>query len=174
LEDESKVYQRIGEFVVSFQWLETKLREIGWFIIDPERTIWPPEELRDITNQKLIDRVHSLFIEALLKCDLGAELEQDFVISFADCAKNLHELRKSRNNILHSAFVELKAGGEVQGLLRSSSRIKRNDESGEPVFDQELLTPNSFEKEMLKMGESAFFLNRAYIQLIHRYPHGGA
>ena len=30
-----KIYQRIGEFVVCYQWLENKFREIGWLILDP-------------------------------------------------------------------------------------------------------------------------------------------
>nr|WP_057929649.1 hypothetical protein [Burkholderia ambifaria] len=38
MSNEQAVYQRIGEFTVSFQWIENKLREIGWFILDPERT----------------------------------------------------------------------------------------------------------------------------------------
>jgi len=27
--NEEKVYQRIGEFVVAYQWLESRIREIG-------------------------------------------------------------------------------------------------------------------------------------------------
>lgn len=50
--DEALVYQRIVEFAVSFQWLENKLREIGWFIMDPERKDWPPKGLRALTNEK--------------------------------------------------------------------------------------------------------------------------
>jgi hypothetical protein len=30
-----KIYQRIGEFVVCFQWLEDLIRQIGWLVIDP-------------------------------------------------------------------------------------------------------------------------------------------
>ncbi|MDP2594823.1 hypothetical protein [Alteromonas stellipolaris] len=174
MEDESRVYQRIGEFVVSFQWIENKLREIGWFIIDPERVVWPPEKLRNIRNEELVDRVHEMFIQAISKCALGSDQEQEFKVSFDSCAKDLHELRISRNNILHSAFIEFKAGGVVQGLLRSSPKMKINEESGEPIFDQEFLTPDSFEQDMKKMGEAAFFLNRAYTQLIHRYPQENA
>lgn len=35
-------YKAIGEFVVVFQWAESKYREIGWFILDPEQIEWPP------------------------------------------------------------------------------------------------------------------------------------
>ena len=168
------VYQRIGEFAVSFQWLENKLREIGWFVLDPERAQWPPTGLRNLTNEKLVDRVHDLFVQALPKCKLGKDLEEDFKDSFASSVKVLHQLRRDRNRILHSAFIELKAGGEVQGLLRSNPKIQIDEETGEVLFDQELLTAESFSKEMKMMADVSLFLNRAYLQLIHRFPDGGA
>ncbi len=174
MSDEGFVYQRIGEFTVSFQGLENKLREIGWFILDPDRKNWPPKGLRALTNEKLIDRVHELFLQALSPCKLGAELEADFKASFAACAEALHQLRRERNRILHSAFVELKAGGEVVGLMRSNPRLNVDEETGDVLYDQEMLTPESFAEEMRKMGEAAMFLGRAYLQLIHRYPHGDA
>lgn len=170
--DEALVYQRIGEFTVSFQWLENRLREIGWFVIDPRRRQWPPKDLRSLTNEKLVDRVHELFLQALPKCKLPPDLEDDFKSSFAACAATLHELRRDRNRILHSAFIELKAGGEVVGLLRSNPKLSVDEETGEPLYDQELLSGDSFASEMQKMGEAAIFLDRAYMQLIQRYTCG--
>jgi hypothetical protein len=174
LPNEALVYQRIGEFAVTFQWLEHKLREIGWFILDPGRKDWPPKELRRLTNEKLIDNVHELFIQALPRCELDAALETDFKVSFASCVRELHQLRRDRNRILHSAFIELKAGGEVRGLMRTNPRLDVDEETDEVLYDQELLTPESFAEEMRKMAEAAVFLGRAYLQLIHRYPDGGA
>ena len=172
--EEAIVYQRIGEFTVSFQWLENRLREIGWLVLDPDRVQWPPRKLRSLTNQELIDEVHDLFKGALPKCNLGAELEADLSRSFAACALELHQLRRDRNRILHSAFIELKAGGEVIRLMRSNPKLHVDEETGEPLFDQEMLSPGSFATEMQRMAEAANFLNRAYMQLIYRYPAGGA
>ncbi len=171
---ESLVYQRIGEFTVTFQWLENKLREIGWFILDPDRAEWPPKGLRNLTNEKLIDKVHGLFVAALPTCRLPSDLETQFIDSFATAAKNLHQLRRDRNRILHSAFIELKAGGEVQGILRSNPKLHLDDETGEVLFEREMLTADSFSAEMQRMAEVAVFLNQAYLQLIHRYPQAGA
>lgn len=171
---EEKIYQRIGEFAVCFQWIENKLCEIGWLILDPERSEWPPKGLRNITNEKLIDKVHELFIETLPTCELSSELEIEFKESIVSCVKTLHQLKRDRNRILHSAFVELKAGGELLGLVRSNPRIKVDDETSETLFVQEYLTPDSFSKEMKKMAEAALFLNRVHTQLIARYPNGGA
>lgn len=172
--NESLVYQRIGEFAVTFQWLEHKLREIGWFILDPDRKNWPPKDLRKLKNERLISRVHELFIQALPRCRLDAALEEDFRTSFASCAQQLHQLRRDRNRILHSAFVELKAGREVHGLMRINPRLEVDEETGEVLYDEEFLTPESFSEEMRRMADAAMFLSRAYLQLIHRYPHGGA
>lgn len=172
--DEALVYQRIGEFAVSFQWLENKLCEIGWFIMDPGRKDWPPKGLRALTNEKLIDKVHELFLQALPQCKLEHELEDDFKTSFAACTEALHQLRRDRNRILHSAFIELKAGGEVVGLMCSNPRTTIDEETGSVLYDQEMLEPESFDNEMRKMGEAAMFLGRAYIQLIHSFPHGDA
>jgi hypothetical protein len=124
LNSEERTYQRIGEFAVTFQWLENKLREIGWFILDPERSEWPPKSLRNFTNEKLVNKVHKLFVEALPKCRLSAELDTEFKKSMDSYAKMLHQLRRDRNRIFHSAFIELKAGGEVQGLVRSDPRLE--------------------------------------------------
>lgn len=171
---EELTYQRIGEFTVSFQWIENKLREIGWFILDPDRSNWPPADLRSLTNEKLIDRVHELYVQALPKCELPQELESDFKKHFENSAKLLHQLRRDRNRILHSAFIELRAGSEVQGILRSNPKIQVDEESGEVLFEQEILTSESFVKEMTMMADLALFLNRVYLQLIHRHPNGGA
>ena len=141
---EEKIYQRIGEFAVSFQWLENKLREIGWFILDPERSEWPPKSLRNLTNEKLIDKIHELFIEALPKCKLSSELEIEFKGSIDSCVRTLHQLRRNRNRILHSAFIELKAGGEVHGLVRSNPRLGVDEETGETLFDQRYLSWTQF------------------------------
>lgn len=170
MNNEEKIYQRIGEFVVSVQWIENLLREIGRFILNPDRTGWPPTGPLNLTNEKLIDSVHRLFVEALPKCRLGPELEAEYKASFESCVKTLHKLRRDRTRILNSAFFELKAGGDVQGIMRSTLADEVDAETGERLFDQELLTPESFSKEMDEIANAALVLNRAYLQLIHRYP----
>jgi hypothetical protein len=59
--DLDRVYQRIGEFVVSFQSLEHRIREIGWLLVDPHRAEWPPTQLRNLTNNDLLRRVQELY-----------------------------------------------------------------------------------------------------------------
>ncbi|MCU1269198.1 MAG: hypothetical protein JWN74_492 [Acidobacteriaceae bacterium] len=134
-----KVYQRIGEFVVCFQWMEDKFRQIGSLILDPIRKEWPPMSLRNLSNKKLIDQVETLFVNLVRGLDVedrDARI-RDFKTIVAGC----HELRHYRNNLLHSAYIELKGGGEVLGILRSNPNVKIDPTKGEKVFDEEAVPP---------------------------------
>lgn len=90
MSEEAQIYQRIGEFVVSFQAIENNLLEIGWFIQNPDGKEWLLRGLRNITNEKLINAVHQLFMEAIPKCELRAEIETDFRESFSATVSTLH------------------------------------------------------------------------------------
>lgn len=68
-------------------------------------------------------------------------------------APRFHKLRPVRNSILHSAYIELKAGGEVQALMRSDPKFGVDEETGKAMFDQELLSEKSFEFEFKEMAE---------------------
>jgi hypothetical protein len=78
--DTDKIYQRIGEFVVCFQWLEHKFREIGWLILDPWPKEWPPKQLRKEGSEELIGKVESLFVDVIRRLDVPGQDEriQDF------------------------------------------------------------------------------------------------
>lgn len=168
--DEDKIYRRIGEFVVSFQWLENRIREIGWYILDPNRGNWPPMDLRNDTTADLFAKVEKLFLDALPRCRLDPDLEADFRSLFAKSAERFRNLRRARNKILHSAYIELKAGGEVHGVMRSDPKLIPDSETGKPLFDQEILSERSFEDEFREMAELDLFFNRCYTQLINRFP----
>lgn len=168
--EEAIIYRRIGELVVSFQWLEHRIREIGWLVLDPGRRNWPPMDLRRESAKELFAEVEKLFLDALPSCRLDPVLEADFRSSFTTHAKRFHDLRRARNKILHSAYVELKAGDDVLAVMRSGSRLEVDDETGEPLFDQEILSDKSFEFEMREIAELDLFFSRCYLQLIHRLP----
>lgn len=148
--DQAKAYQRIGEFVVCFQSIENQIREIGWFILDSGRKDRLPKLLRKDTNAALFEKVQSLFLAALPICRLGAELEADFPVSFAENRGRFQNLRRARSRILHSTFIELKAGGEVRGLLRSNPQVSVDTKTGEVSFDQDFLSENSSQTNSLK------------------------
>ncbi len=161
-------YRRIGEFVVSFQWIEDLLRQIGWFILDPSRAEWPPKQLRNETTAALSDKVDSLFAEAIMKC--GLEDAEQRKADFHSLIMRFHEIRKLRNRHLHSAYIELKAGGEAQALLRSNPKFDIDPETNETLIDQVIIGPESFDGEMKEMAEIAAALGIHYRQLIHLLP----
>lgn len=166
--DYDKLMQRIGEFVVSFQWMENKFRDIGWLIDDPERSNWPPTTLRNLTNFDLLNAVETKY------CDLMETLNIDDTderkTAFNQLVAKCHKIRKYRNNLLHSAFIELKAGGDVMGIVRSNPKITFDPATGDPFFDHEQLTEKSVTSKMKEMDEPAMALNMTYMQLIHWAP----
>jgi len=166
--DYDKLMQRIGEFVVSFQWMENKFRDIGWLIDDPERRNWPPTTLRNLTNFNLLNAVETKYCD--LMDTLNIDDAKDRKTAFNELVAKCHELRNYRNNLLHSAFIELKAGGDVMGILRSNPKITFDPATGDPVFDHEDLTEDSVISKMKEMGEPAMALNMTYMQLIHWAP----
>ncbi|MFL5483646.1 MAG: hypothetical protein ACJ8AK_15795 [Gemmatimonadaceae bacterium] len=167
-----KVYQRIGEFVVSYQWVEDKYRQIGQFILDPNRTVWPPTALRNETTQQLLKKVTRLYEEALSTMHLPHEGEMR--ASFHETTARFNKLRQVRNRILHSVYIEIKSGGEIRGLLRADIQNRQNEQQLDPPA-QEFLSDKSFEKIMERLGSVAIDISRHYMQLLHRFGvHFGA
>ena len=91
---------------------------------------------------------------------------QDFRAIVAGC----HKLRQYRNNLLHSAYIELKGGGEVLGILRSNPKVRIDPVTGHKVFDEEAVTDEAISEHLQQLGELAFSLGQHYLQLIHWAP----
>ncbi|MGB3870865.1 MAG: hypothetical protein WA937_15525 [Flavobacteriales bacterium] len=161
-------HKSLGEFIILFQWVEGKYREIGWFIIDPERHNWPPKELRTETNQKLIDQVTDLFIEVTntYVFENGAEK----ALEMQELRVLFHELRKYRNRLVHSAYVELKPGGELQGYVQSNPRVGVDPETGELLFNVEEFTAELVKGKMQEYAPYIWRLSQIHMQLIHWFP----
>ena len=161
-------YQSLGEFVVTFQWVEDVYRQIGWFILDPERKNWPPMQLRTEKNHELIDKVTSMFVDLTTRHAFpnGPEKVEDIL----DLQPRFHELRKYRNRLLHSTYVELKIGDELVGYLRAHPKISVDQDTGELLYDQEPFTAESVRAKLLEYGQYAFRLSQLYLQLIHWSP----
>lgn len=162
-----RVYQQIGEFTVSFQWLEHKFREIGWLLIDPNQNEWPPTQLRNLTNNDLLNRVKSLYVGKVRT--FPGEGASGYCDSFKFVVGEAHKARRVRNNLLHSAFLELKAGGEIQGIMRVNPRLVI-DEDGEYEVDSEVLSDEKMRALLASLAPLAVAINLHYTQLIHWAP----
>jgi len=132
-----RAYKSIGEFVVTFQWIENTYRQIGWFILDPEHKNWPPRALRKEKNWELLEKVTNLFQQLVDTYDLpGAEEKIQQLLELTD---KFRILKDYRNSLLHSVFVELKSDGEVVGILRSDPKWVLDSETGK-FIEHELFT----------------------------------
>lgn len=169
----AQLYQSIGELVVATQWVECRYRELGWFIEDPERTTWPPRMLRKESLAQLIDVVTEKFGE-LIRTSTFANGGR-----FAQIAESVrvaaHELRSYRNQVLHSAFIELKAGGEVVGYLRTDAKRGVDPDTGEFIGQLEDISEEAVRSKVATFSEACCQLNMMYVQAIHWYGiDGGA
>ena len=166
--DVQKTHEALGEFVIVFQWVENLYRQIGWFILDPDRSHWPPMQLRRETTNDLIDKVTASYVELTRRYALpnGAEKARDML----DLKERFHALRKYRNRLLHSTYIELKAGGEVHGYIRSNPEIGVDPDTGELIYDMEDFSAEVIHNKIREYGEFMFRLGINYKQLIHWHP----
>lgn len=161
-----EIYQRIGEVVVCFQWIENLLCQIHWTLTDPNWEKDPRRLTADLWFKALVDSAHTellQFAERVMPQDPGGWIERAPAM-FEQCKA----LAIERNKVVHSAYVELKAGGELVGLLRSDMAIDR--ESGELKFDQDHLTSTSFGVFLRNAGELGIQLGLLHKQIIHWLP----
>jgi hypothetical protein len=168
MNDIDKAYRSIGEFAVAFQWIENKYREIGWFILDPERKGWPPMQLRAESNKDLINTVTDLYLNLASKYQFPNGPAQS--ADFARLRNVFHALRRFRNRLLHSVFIEFKSGGELIGLLRSNPQVMVDTETGEVIFDQEPFTEAVIHEKLEEIAGAAWRLNTHFMQLVHWFP----
>ncbi|HMO66710.1 MAG TPA: hypothetical protein PKE47_16070 [Verrucomicrobiota bacterium] len=159
-------HKALGEFVIVFQWVENLYRQIGWFILDPECEQWPPSQLRTETNHVLINKVTDLFIELTNKYAFSSGQEK--AKDMEELRDHFHALRKYRNRLLHSTYVELKGSGEVHGYIRSNPGV--DPDTGELIFDQEDFSAEVIHAKLREYGEFMMRLNFIHVQLIHWSP----
>jgi len=165
--DPEDVYRRIGELVVGFQWVENLFRQIGWFLADPHRTVWPPKDFRTGSTSQLVHRVSKLYEEVIPQLGLPHDHEEEIREEFSSLVKRFDLLRKQRNRFLHSAYVELKGGEEIVGLLRADIKLHIGD-SGGSVLDSEILSDASFNHVATEIGDIGFRLDIRYKELLQR------
>ena len=164
----ASTHQALGEFVIVFQWVENIYRQIGWFILDPARKQWPPMQLRKETNRSLINKVTDLYVALTNRYAFpnGAEKAKEMLA----LREYFHTLRKYRNRLLHSTYIELKAGGEVHGYVRSNPEVGVDPDTGELIYDQEDFSAEHIYSKLREYGDYMFQLNINHVQLIHWHP----
>lgn len=163
-----RIYKSIGELVVIFQWVEHKYRQIGWFILDPEQKNWPPIQLRTETNKDLINKVTDLFINLTQTYAFPNSAER--ANDFERLRSEFHALRKFRNQLLHSIYIEFSTRDEVFSYLRSNPKISIDPETGEIIYDQEDISEEVINETLKKYADAVFRLSNHHVQLVHWAP----
>jgi hypothetical protein len=70
---------------------------------------------------------------------------------------------------LHSAYIELKAGGEVMAMMRSNPKSKKDPLTKDAIYDSDLITPEDVSVVMRKFALDVMHLNFYFNQLKHWY-----
>lgn len=163
-QQEDAIYSAIGKFQVSFQWIEQKYREIGWFIHDPERKQWPPRILRSENNKEIIDKVTKMLLDLISTYNppLGEDVSEK--------AKRLqivfHEFRKFRNTLTHASFIEF----HLEAPLTIGISNKINFDLDGSIITSKPISADTINNSLAEIARDAFELGQIYIQLIHWYP----
>lgn len=166
--DIDEVHQAIGEFVVFFQAIEDTYRQIGWFLVDPEKAAWPPGQFRKESNQELVDKVTNLLLDLVQKHDFPNGAQK--VTEAKQLQTAFHKLRKLRNRVVHSAYHEVMAGGQVAAILRTNPKFTVDPDTGDVEHDQEAFDANAIRRELACYAQAFFTLHTIRMQLIHWYP----
>jgi len=169
--DADAIYRELGKYVVCFQWLETKVVEIADFLLDPERTGRARTVLTGMAFRQLTTSADVLFAQYI--ANAAVENADDRKQAFHKLMVRCVQISERRNCLAHSAYLHLEAGDQLLGIIRSKGALKTGGRDGpRHAFDQEYLSPETFEEPLREIGEVGLAIGHIYLQLIHWHLGG--
>jgi hypothetical protein len=164
--DADEVYRQIGIFIVSFQYVESKLAEICWLLTEPPYADGERQILAQLPYGRLVQETRDRVAAFLERRQLDRPKFVDLSQRVLDECRDLGHLR---NRMVHSAYIHLEATGELQGIMRSN--LRHHGTNDDPQQDDiEFLGPESFTDTLTGLAHTAFTLGQLHIQLIHWSP----
>ncbi|WP_026793239.1 hypothetical protein [Pleomorphomonas oryzae] len=161
--ESERLYNFIGKYVISFQWLEGKIDEIYFLAKGAENRMPTIEWLSKKTIAQKIDGICSLIHDGETFRPVKIDGWYDKVSSVV---ARLHQERDRRNSILHSKYLfDFLAIGIP--VLRTRARRQNEVVS----LDQEYLSPDRCRQIMDEIGFLSFDLNMIFVQLLHVYNY---
>ena len=152
-----RLYSFVGQYVVSFQWMESQVEQII-LLANGERQ-WN-ETHRWLSKQRNVDKINKL--QELVRSGHSFDSIQveGWYDRFDRVIDKLHEERQRRNIILHAQYI-------FDFLAIGASVVQANIErkSGELEFNQDDLSSQRCEHIMKELTELAFSLNFVCVQL---------
>jgi hypothetical protein len=146
--DADEIYRQIGVYVVTFQHLENQLFQICWFLGEPSYSEVARLRLAGKGLPALIGEARRR-VERFLEADGRADSE--FAARVHAHLGECETVNIERNRIVHSAYIHLEAGEELQGIVRSDMRKAKG--GAEVEFDRTYLTAAGFEAELGRLAQ---------------------
>lgn len=156
-----RLYSFIGKYVISIQWLETKIDEVLKLARGYENS---SETLNWLTGKRFHEKIDEF---RKLVTDDGPFLPiwpDGWLEKFESVVQRLHAERTRRNGLLHSSFL-FETLSIDNAVLRT--HVVRRD--GEPYFDQEWLSSSRCEEILDEVASLSIDFGHIYLQLIAAY-----
>lgn len=165
------IYRQIGLAVVAFQSLENVLVQICWLLTDPPYAADARRALARLSFSELVTESGKR-VDALAERDgfERTDFRLSFVKSFHEQLTKCRNLARQRNRVVHSAYLHLEGCGELVAVMRSYMHKAANGPDVD--FDQEVLTPTSFDVFLREIAVVAFALSQGQRQLVAWVPRG--
>lgn len=164
--DADAIYRELGKYIICFQWLETKIVDVANFLLDPERTGHGKAKLTGMAFGRLRTYADDLFAQYVTNAAI--KNADEWKQAFHKLMDRCRQIAEHRNRLVHSAYVHLEGGDQLLGIIRSKVALKTGGEAGpRHEFDQEYLTPETFDEPLREIAEVGFAIGQTYLQLLH-------
>ena len=159
VQEAERFYRFVGAYVISFQWLESKIDEI--FLLARG------QDVRADTFNWLAQKSNAQKIDAFQKLIVAGSPFRHVPIDgwydqLSKVVERLHQERRRRNSILHAQFL---FDFLAIGVPVMRTHVQR--QAGNIIFDQEDLSAAKRDLILSELAELASNLNMICVQLLH-------
>jgi hypothetical protein len=136
-----RIYHRLGEFIATFQWFEDLLLDMVTHLVAREHHFEARPAFANMRFSEKVRVADVMFPRLLARIVATDQLAAAWEQRFSALVRGFDELNTRRNKLVHSSYVELKAGGELVGMFRSKMRLKAGKnrsallDQGDPLAD---------------------------------------
>jgi|GEM_PF-1417593 len=156
-----RFYSFVGQYVISFQWLEGQIDQI--FLLARGHGNWNDTH-RWLSGLRNVEKINAF--RDLVHTDGPFDRVQidGWYDRFDQVVERLHAERLRRNGILHAQFLF-----DFLAIGQPVMRLEVRRQGGELKFTQEDLSHAKCEEIMAELAKLAFDLNLICVQLRHVY-----
>jgi hypothetical protein len=153
-------YHQIGQFIVSFQRLESAVSELIELLADTDGTV-VRILVNDLEYSRRLNAADVLFARFV---DLRSNTRAEAKPEFHKLMVELRTLGERRNDLVHSRYIRWVNVDGDEGLLRSNSRLRAG--KGERQETEEELQPQAFDDDLQRLSISNAKLEKFRLEVI--------